>query len=92
MTAKRAARPTTKRTAKRTTEQATFHDCPWCGGLVRDDDEEFGGCCSEVCRLIIEDGLWPSPVGPATHEEMQGWIDQLEAHAAPSAEEEPPDE
>jgi hypothetical protein len=68
-------------------EPAPFHACPHCGGLVRDDvPVDFSGCCSEVCRLVIEEGYWPSPVGPATHDEMQGWIDQAQA------EEEPPDE
>lgn len=74
-------------------DEDQVHPCPHCGGMVRDDvPVDFGGCCSEECRLVVEEGYWPSPVGPATHDEMQGWVDELEARSAPAPEEEPPDE
>jgi hypothetical protein len=43
--------------------------CAHCGGHI-----DSGTVCSETCRLIAEEGYWPSPVGPATHDEMVGWI------------------
>lgn len=70
-------------------EPLPFHACPNCDGIVRDDEPvDFGGCCSEICRSIIEDGLWPSPVGPASHDEILGWIAATEALRQPPALEE----
>jgi hypothetical protein len=54
--------------------------CAHCGGSI---DE--GTVCSETCRLIAEEGYWPSPVGPATHDEMVGWIEAERARAADQA-------
>lgn len=67
-------------------DDAPCHPCPHCGCRVRDDDPvDFGGCCSEICRLVIEEGMWPSPVGPASHDEMVGWIEHLDPPPAPEA-------
>ena len=32
--------------------------------------------CSETCRKIVAGTHWPTPVGPATHDEMVGWIEE----------------
>jgi len=46
------------------------YPCAHCGGLCATK----GGTCSDICHQIAVEGLWPSPVGPATHDEMVGWI------------------
>lgn len=62
--------------------------CSWCGGLVAFDVEPSKNgpdngrgrrsgrvWCSDICHRVLQ-GEWPSPVGPATHSEMIGWIDE----------------
>jgi hypothetical protein len=63
-------------------------ECSHCAGAVHLDDEQDVGSssaeqgtdgdkvwCSEVCRQVVVEGKWPSPVGPATHDEILRWID-----------------
>lgn len=68
--------------------------CDWCDSplsreLMDDQEHESGydalgpgkswrRWCSDICRQIVVEGKWPSPVGPATHDEMVGWIEELE--------------
>lgn len=62
-------------------------ECSHCGGAVHLDETadpdhtsaETGAdgdkvWCSDICRQVVVEGKWPSPVGPATHDEMVGWI------------------
>lgn len=58
------------------------HFCAHCGGYVDPtgsaDGQGTDGTvwwCSEVCRQVAVDGLWPSAVGPASHADMVGWIE-----------------
>jgi hypothetical protein len=46
------------------------YPCAHCGGPCATK----GGTCSDICRQVAVKGLWPSPAGPATHDEMVGWI------------------
>src|SRR5881396_3273873 len=56
--------------------------CAHCGGIIDPEAQVHDGqghdgdtwWCSDICRQIVVEHKWPSPVGPATHEEMQGWI------------------
>ena len=32
--------------------------------------------CSETCGQIVAGTHWPTPVGPATHDEIVGWIEE----------------
>lgn len=67
-------------------------ECSHCGGAVHLDEEHppesypDGGpgrdadlvWCSEACRQVVVDDKWPSPVGPASHDEIEEWIAEQE--------------
>lgn len=50
----------------------TGHPCAWCEGPVYGRAET----CSDACKKIHAGTHWPTPVGPATHNEMMGWIEE----------------
>jgi hypothetical protein len=66
-----------------------YQFCEWCDSPYDPTTKSVGTTwCSDVCRLVIKEGRWPSPVGPATHAQMLKWIkaqEKLDAEQAARA-------